>query len=46
MLYEVITNTVVLGDENDLFSTTLTAKDVNFISINRLESPLKLKALV
>ncbi len=37
-------NTVVLGDENDLFSTTLTAKDVNFISINRLESPLKLKA--
>ena len=37
-------NTVVLGDENELMNTTLIATDVNFISIEKLENPLKCKA--
>jgi len=37
-------NTVVLGDENELMSTTLIATDVNLISIEKLDNPLKCKA--
>ena len=37
-------NTVVLGDENELMSTTLIATDLNLISIEKLDSPLKCKA--
>lgn len=37
-------NTVILGDENELMSTTLIATDVNLISIEKLDSPLKCKA--
>lgn len=37
-------NTVVLGNENELLNNTLIAKDVNFISIDKLENPMKCKA--
>ena len=37
-------NTVMLGDKNDLLNDTLIAKDVNFISIEKLNNPLKCKA--
>ena len=34
-------NTVTLGENADLMATTLVAEDVNFISIEKLEAPLK-----
>ncbi len=37
-------NTVTLGDESDLLKNTLVARDVNFISIEKLTKPLKVKA--
>lgn len=37
-------NTVTLGDKEDLMRSTLIAKDINFISIDKLESPLRCKA--
>ncbi len=37
-------NTVVLGDDNELMSTTLIATNINLISIEKLDSPLKCKA--
>lgn len=39
-------NTVVLGSNQDLFSTTFSAKDINLISTERLEGPVRLKAKV
>ena len=33
-------NTVTLGDEKDLYSDRLLAKDVNFISVKKLEKPM------
>lgn len=39
-----LTNTVVLGDEAALFSKTLMAEDLNFISIEKLESPMRVTA--
>lgn len=39
-------NTVVLGPESSLYSRTLTAKDINLISMPRLESPARFKAKV
>lgn len=41
-----ITNRVVLGSNDDLFLDTLEATDVNFISIEDLTGPLKVKAKV
>lgn len=38
------TNNVVLGKNEDLFSTRLTAKDVNYISIPELSAPMKVYA--
>ncbi|MBP9988183.1 MAG: tRNA 2-thiouridine(34) synthase MnmA [Ruminococcus sp.] len=43
---DISTNQVVLGSNEDLFSSTLTATDVNFISIEKLTEPLKVKAKV
>ena len=40
------TNEVVLGSNDDLFSCTLTATDVNFISIDKLTEPMRVKAKV
>jgi len=39
-------NTVTLGTNEDLFSDTLTAKDINLISCDRIISPLKVTAKV
>ncbi|HHW45471.1 MAG TPA: tRNA 2-thiouridine(34) synthase MnmA [Clostridiales bacterium] len=40
------TNTVVLGEEADLYSSRLIAEDVNFIPFDKLTSPLKVTAKV
>jgi len=40
------TNEVVLGANEDLFSDSLTATDVNFISIEKLTEPMHVKAKV
>lgn len=40
------TNQVVLGSNDDLFSSHLVATDVNFISIDRLTAPMEVKAKV
>ena len=39
-------NSVVLGENSDLFSKTLTAKDVNLISVERIDSPMRVCAKV
>ena len=41
-----IRNTVILGDNEDIFSKTLIAKDVNFISIDKIEEPIKVQAKI
>ena len=41
---DVKNNTVTLGKSEDLFSRTLIATDLNFISIEKLDSPLKTTA--
>lgn len=40
------TNEVVLGSNDDLFSSTLTATDVNFISVEKLTAPMRVRAKV
>ena len=37
-------NTVILGDEADLYTRTLTAENVNFISVERLDAPMRITA--
>lgn len=39
-------NTVVLGDENEVFSKSLIANDLNFISIDSFNEPLRVKAKI
>ncbi|NCC42147.1 MAG: tRNA 2-thiouridine(34) synthase MnmA [Clostridia bacterium] len=39
-------NTVVLGRAKDLFSKTLTARDINLISMDEIRKPMRLKAKV
>ena len=39
-------NTVTLGTNDDLFTTTLTANDLNLIAVPRIEQPTRLKAKV
>ena len=41
---DTASNTVVLGDEKDLFSKTLVAGDVNLISVEKLEKPMRVTA--
>lgn len=36
-----VTNTVILGDESELFRNTMTVTDVNLISIAELEQPMR-----
>jgi tRNA-specific 2-thiouridylase len=40
------TNEVILGSNEDLFSSTLTATDVNFISVEKLTGPMRVRAKV
>lgn len=40
------TNEVILGSNDDLFSSTLTATDVNFISVEKLTAPMRVRAKV
>ena len=40
------TNQVVLGSNEDLFSRTLTARDLNLISLERIDTPMRVKAKV
>ena len=39
-------NNVILGEEKDVFSNTLFAHDLNFISIDKLEQPMRVKAKI
>lgn len=39
-------NTVILGDNEELFKRELIAKDVNFISIDKLEEPMRVEAKI
>jgi len=38
---DVQNNTVVLGDEDELYSESMTVKDVNLISVEKLEEPIE-----
>lgn len=46
MSVNVSDNTVTLGRNEDLFSTTLTARDINLISVPEITTPLRVKAKV
>lgn len=39
-------NTVTLAPDRELYSSTLTARDINLISVDRIDAPLRLKAKV
>ncbi len=41
-----VSNKIILGSNDDLFSTSLEATDVNFISIERLTEPMRVLAKV
>jgi tRNA-specific 2-thiouridylase len=41
-----LTNQVILGDEEDIFKTTLVAKDLNFIMFDKVESELRVTAKI
>lgn len=43
---DVENNRVVLGDENEVFANSLIADDVNFISIDRIQGELRVKAKI
>jgi tRNA-specific 2-thiouridylase len=43
---DVATNTVILGDNNDLFSKTLTAHDVNLVACETLDGAVRVTAKV
>ncbi|MCY6372313.1 tRNA 2-thiouridine(34) synthase MnmA [Clostridium ganghwense] len=40
------TNEVVIGKEEEIFKTTLIAKDVNFIPFDKLENPMEVEAKI
>ncbi|MDR1066161.1 MAG: tRNA 2-thiouridine(34) synthase MnmA [Clostridiales bacterium] len=41
---DALSATIVVGEESDLYSESLTAGDVNFISIDKLETPMEVTA--
>ncbi|MCX7709660.1 MAG: tRNA 2-thiouridine(34) synthase MnmA [Clostridia bacterium] len=43
---DVHRNRVVLGDESEVFSNALIADDLNFITFEKLESPIRVKAKI
>jgi tRNA-specific 2-thiouridylase len=43
---DVENNTVILGRNSDLFGTTLTASNINLISCERINAPMRVKAKI
>lgn len=43
---DVVANTVTLGENEDLFSKTLTARQINLIACDRLETPTRVTAKI
>ena len=43
---DISTNSVILGKNSDLFSTTLTATNVNLISCDKITEPIRVKAKI
>jgi tRNA-specific 2-thiouridylase len=43
---DVRRNRVILGDETEVFSKSLTAADLNYISIDSIDAPMKVKAKI
>ncbi|NLT09005.1 MAG: tRNA 2-thiouridine(34) synthase MnmA [Ruminococcus sp.] len=41
---DIVTNTVTLGDETDLYTKTLIADDVNLISVPEIKEPMRVTA--
>lgn len=41
-----VTNTVVVGPEEDIFKTDLVCKEVNLISVDKLEGPMEVEAKI
>lgn len=41
-----VTHHVVVGPEKDLYSTTLTARNINLIALPKLERPMRLQAKI
>lgn len=39
-------NTVILGENSDLYSKTLTANNINLISMSKIEKPVRVKAKI
>lgn len=46
MKINVPDNTVVLGTDSELYSKTLTANNINLISVEKIEKPMRVKAKV
>lgn len=43
---DVENNNVVLGEEDEVYSKELTANDLNFISIDKPDQPIRVKAKI
>ena len=43
---DAVTNRVVLGSNEDLFADSLTAEDLNFISVDKLTEPMQVSAKI
>lgn len=43
---DIENNTVILGEEKDLYTKSLIAKDINLIAYDKIEKPMRLKAKV
>lgn len=41
---DIKSNTVVIGDEKELYTTSLTAEDVNLISVSEITNPMRVTA--
>jgi tRNA-specific 2-thiouridylase len=46
MEIDSVNNRIVLGEEDDVFSKSLVAEDLNFISIESLQGELRVKAKI
>ena len=46
VMLDIENNNVVLGDDTEVFSDTLITDDLNFISIDKFEEPLRVKAKI
>lgn len=43
---DLVNNTVILGDDADLFSKSLDAEDINLIAVERIDAPMRVKAKI